>query len=95
MANIQMMPPGNGSQNPCRFNGRSYSAALGSVISVPDFDANVLESNGWIRSAADGSGTTAQRPTTGLFVGMRYLDSTVGATMIWDGKAWRNHATGA
>jgi hypothetical protein len=95
MANIQMIPPGNGSQNPCRFSGRSYTAALGSVISVPDFDANVLESNGWIRCAGHGAGTTAQRPTTGLFRGMTYFDSTVGANMIWDGNAWRNHATGA
>jgi hypothetical protein len=96
VANIQMIPPGNGSQNPCRFNGRSYAAALGTALSVPDFDAAVLESNGWVRCAAHGSGTTAQRPAPVLlFRGFTYFDSTVGANVIWDGLAWRHHATGA
>jgi hypothetical protein len=94
MVNIQMMP-GDGCKNPCPVNGRSYAAALGAVISVPDFDAGALESNGWVRTAMHGSGATAGRPTTGLFKGYEYFDSSLGINVIWDGKVWRSHVTGA
>ena len=67
---------------------------------MPDHDAFVLCSNGWLRAAADGAGTTAQRPTkaangTAIRVGFQYYDSDVGATVIWNGKQWINHASGA
>jgi hypothetical protein len=94
MATITFMPPGTGHSNPCKISGRTYAASLGSVIQVPDFDAAAMDSNGWIRCAAHGSGTTAQRPMTGLFPGMTYLDTTVGGNVIWDGVVWRSHVTG-
>ena len=92
---IQFMPPGNGKNNPCKVSGgRSYSCALNATILVPDFDAPTLDANGWIRCAGHGTGTTAQRPTVGLFPGFTYLDTTVGSNVIWDGFVWRSHVTG-
>jgi hypothetical protein len=34
------------------------------------------------------SGTTANRPTTGLYVGRRYFDTTLGQVIWWNGSAW-------
>ena len=93
-ATITFMPPGTGKGDPVTVNGRTYKATLGSVISVPEFDAAMLDAAGWIRCAAHGSGTTSQRPTAGLFPGMTYLDTTVGGNVIWDGVVWRSHITG-
>jgi hypothetical protein len=76
-------------------NGRSYVCVPGSVVSVPDFDAGALESNGWVRTAAHGSGATTGRPTTGLFKGYEFYDSSLSINVIWDGKVWRSHVTGA
>jgi hypothetical protein len=93
MVNIQMMP-GTG-RNPMTVNGRGYNCPVNGVLSVPDFDATVLESNGWVRSGSHGSGVTTGRPTTGLFKGYEYFDNTLGLIVIWDGLVWRNHTNGA
>jgi hypothetical protein len=92
---IQFMPPGDSSHNPIVVAGRSYAAALGSVINVPDFDAPTLDSNGWLRCAGHGAGATIARPTTGLFKGFTFFDSTLNVNVIWDGKVWRSHVSGA
>lgn len=34
------------------------------------------------------SGTTAQRPTDGLWVGRPFFDTTLGYMVFWDGAAW-------
>jgi hypothetical protein len=34
------------------------------------------------------SGTTAQRPTVGLYVGRRYFDTTEGIPIFYNGTAW-------
>lgn len=101
MANFQVFPAA-GVPTTVTVNGRTYTCAVGSVITVPDFDAVELLSNGWLRSANNGSGTTAQRPaanpatgTPAPQVGTEYYDSTVGANIIWNGKNWIHHATGA
>lgn len=91
MANVMMHAPGNGNGK-LTVNGRAYNGVAGTPIPVPDFDAAVLEANGWVR--CDETGTTAQRPTTGLFVGRKFNDTTVGAQVFWDGKAWRHATTG-
>jgi hypothetical protein len=93
MASIQMMPAGG--TNPATVNGRVYTCPLNGVLVVPDFDAAVLESNGWVRCASHGTGATTSRPTTGLFKGFEFFDSTLGINIIWDSKVWRSHATGA
>jgi hypothetical protein len=62
----------------------------------------VLLSNGWLASAADGAGTTAQRPaansmtgTSAPNVGFAYFDTTLGTKIIWNGKNWISHSTGS
>ena len=94
MANIQMMA-GNGAINPITVNGRTYTAAAAGVVTVPDFDASVMEANGWLRTAAHGAAATTARPTSGLFKGMTIFDSTLSVNIAWDGKQWRSTATGA
>lgn len=103
MANNVAVFPAAGASTTLTVNGRTYICAVGAApLVVPDFDAIVLLANGWIKSAADGAGTTAQRPTanpaTGVpapRIGFEYFDSTVGAKVIWNGKNWIHHATGA
>lgn len=36
------------------------------------------------------SGTTANRPTAGLYVGRRYFDTTLGYPVWYNGSAWVN-----
>lgn len=37
---------------------------------------------------ANGQGTTAQRPTTMLYLGRRYYDTTLGIPIFWNGTEW-------
>lgn len=90
MANIRMLCP-----NPAlttKVNGRTYTGVLGTPQDVPDFDAALLQANGWIPFDGGGVGTTAQRPTTGLYKGLEYSDTTLGYSVTWDGTNWRNMA---
>lgn len=41
------------------------------------------------------SGTTAQRPTTGLQVGLQYFDTTLGMPIWYDGGGWVDSSGGA
>ena len=102
MGQFQLFPAATKCVNPITVEGRTYTCAAGSVITVPDFDARVLLNNGWLSSSDNGSGTTAQRPvanpatnTPGPGIGFQYFDSTVGANVVWNGANWINHATGA
>ncbi|MGA7384499.1 MAG: hypothetical protein WBW81_07355 [Methylocella sp.] len=47
MAIIQMWPQNQGLKNSISFDGRTYSSVPGVSIPVPDFDAPVLQANGW------------------------------------------------
>lgn len=88
-----MHPPATGAMS-ATVNGRTYTATPGNPAAVPDFDVTALESNGWIR--ADFTGTTAQRPVLkAVDKGYKFHDTTVGAQILWDGKAWRHATTGA
>ena len=99
MTTHRLMPPSNG-QNTTVVNGRTYVCTLGSTIDVPDFDADILESNGWTRTTSGGIGTTAQRPILNQAGGtapkeLNYYDTTLGYVIVYDGKTWRNPSTGA
>jgi hypothetical protein len=93
--------PASGAPLSVNVRGRVYTSTIGAApLIVPDFDAFVLTANGWMLAAKDGAGTTAQRPVASYGVappptGYRYFDSDVGAMVIWNGKNWINHATGA
>lgn len=71
-------------------SGRVYSAAVGTAVTVPWFDAQVLISNGWTMFGW-GTGPTTSRPTgVNLTQGFMYYDTTVGAMVCYDGVTWRN-----
>lgn len=105
LPNLIVMP-GDGAANPYTIPGttRRYQCAAGATISVPGEDANILCSIGWVcgafqkvgASGALASGTTAQRPTTGISPGATYNDTTVGAMIVWGGPktGWLHHITG-
>jgi hypothetical protein len=45
-------------------------------------------------SESVGTGTTANRPTTGLFIGAQYGDTTLGYIVVYDGASWRDPIAG-
>ncbi|TDR82197.1 hypothetical protein [Paludibacterium purpuratum] len=93
MATFLMHPPGAGSST-ITVNGRKYSTTPGTPIPVPDFDAAVLQANGWMATTNGGTGTTVARPLNPKSNTVFY-DSTLGIDVVWDGKTWRNKITGA
>lgn len=93
MATMRLMPPSTGATS-ITVNNRLYSCAVGSTIDVPGFDAYIMLANGWLASAAHSTGTTANRPVNPK-KGTQFLDTTLGALIVFDGKTWRNHQTGA
>ena len=90
---MRVLPPSAAAKTTAA-NGRTYTCAAASYLDVPDQDAAILEANGWIIVVHMGVGTTAQRPTTGLQMGKRYLDTTLGYTIRYTGKSWVNPANG-
>jgi hypothetical protein len=101
MATLRLLPPASGNQGTIKVHGRTYTAATGSFIDVPDFDAGHMLASGWLQlSTPQASGVTTARPTklpNGLILpkGYTYLDTTLGYAVLWDGLAWRNPCTGA
>lgn len=93
MATHRMMPPASGPTT-IIVNGRTYSCAVGSTIDVPDFDGAIMAANGWVLASVGGAGTTANRPASPL-KGAEFHDTTLGYTIKYDGKTWRNPSTGA
>lgn len=103
--NIRMMPPASPAQyaltGTMTVNGRQYSAAQGSTLDVPDFDANILEANGWLHLGS--VGPTASRPAAdslpqgiqSIGAGYRFIDTTLGAAIVFTGLGWVNAVTGA
>ena len=75
-------------------NGGVYSAAAGSAIDVPDFDAVTLGANGFVRVAVSGP-TGARTAGFGLGVGTQFFDTTLNELIVFDGATWRSPATGA
>jgi hypothetical protein len=72
---------------------RKYAVASGATIDVPDFDAAILASQGWIVLTKNVV-TTANRPVNAP-AGTRIFDSTLGTSVVSDGKGnWLDHAAG-
>jgi hypothetical protein len=98
--NFRMLPPIAVTAQTMTVNGRTYAAAPGSALDVPDFDAGALAANGWIKVAP--SGPTSARPTPAATgapyiggVGSHFYDTTLAQLIVFDGATWRNPATGA
>jgi hypothetical protein len=97
MANIRMMPPQGALKGNATLvvKGRSYTCAVGQTLDVPDFDAPVLEANGWVFTALGGVGSTTQRPSNPPLK-TRYHDTTLSADVLYVGNGiWVHHDTGA
>ncbi|OKO80148.1 hypothetical protein AC629_27845 [Bradyrhizobium sp. NAS80.1] len=88
----RLIPPATGTK--ITANGRTYDPTAGAQ-DVPDFDANVLQANGWSFVAVSGPTATRHSATTGaypLHAGVKYWDTTISHLLTWDGKNWRNEA---
>jgi hypothetical protein len=92
MPNIRLIGA-NGKAVTSIANGRTYVCAAGATIDAPDFDAWILMANGFIALAA-GVGATAQRPSKPS-PGQNFHDTSLNLTIVWEGSAWRNPATGS
>lgn len=90
---ILMAPPGPAPRQINTIRGVVYKSVAGTFVAMPPYDADLAQANGWSR-CGDGYGTTANRPTVGLYPGFKYNDSSLSITAIWDGKTWRNSVTG-
>jgi hypothetical protein len=96
-----MLPPIAVGQQTTSANGRTYSGVPGTYQDVPDFDAGVLNANGWTRVAL--SGPTSARPSTNYTVNppyvaapsLHFLDTTLGKIVVFDGATWRDPVTGS
>lgn len=90
----RMIPPSNGFYNPITVFDKSYGCAAGGTVDVPDNVAEIMKANGWTPAGDTGAGASAARPANAR-VGQTFLDTTLGYVVKWDGKVWRNPATGA
>ena len=90
----RMMPPGDGNHGSIAVNGRKYTCALGATVDVPDADAGVLMANGWTTASTGGVGTSSSRPANPT-QGQEFHDTTLGYTIKFEGKVWRNPTNGA
>ena len=92
MTTMRMLPPANGRTT--TVGKRVYSAGPGSYCDVPDFDASILQANGWSIAALGGTGASTARPVNPP-VTTQFHDTTLGYNIVWDGKQWRNPTSGA
>jgi hypothetical protein len=93
-------PGGEPGATPVPKQGRTYSAAPGQVLDVPDFDAAALRAQGWIAVTfglpariQGGIGPTAQRPSP-AWPEAHYFDTTLGKLAVFDGVNWRDPSNG-
>jgi hypothetical protein len=92
---IRLFPHGAG--HATTRNGR-YTNTPGNYIDEPagDLELNLLLANGWLKIGP--AGPTSGRPTDPVTLSnapILYVDTTLGKTVVWDGAAWRDPATGA
>ena len=66
MTTVNLIPPSDGQHNSISVNGRTYASTPGISIPVPDFDAAVLEANGWAISTVPATNSTTSTATGGI-----------------------------
>lgn len=101
------MAPGDGALNPITIPGtaRTYSAAVGSYVVVPDFDWITVDNAGWVALNGNNDmgsdvGTTAQRPSqtvNPVAPGFQFYDTSLSTVVVALGPktGWANINTGA
>jgi len=103
MAKVRMLPPPNNSV--VRHNtvitmpsGTRHDGTANPFVDAEVHEARILSANGWIPVCADQNaqvGATTSRPTTGLYPGLQYMDTTLGFIVTYDGLNWKRPDTGA
>ena len=98
MTTYRMLPPTDPKFQTMTANGRPYVGVPGAALDVPDFDADVLGANGWVKVAP--SGPTSARPvgSAGFYqalAGKHYYDTTLAALIVFDGQTWRSPVNGS
>ena len=99
----RLMPPTVTGWQTMAANGRTYTCAIGSVLDVPNFDANVLEANGWSFVAISGTSSDRPAPSTNPIgpegaqagPGTKYFDTTLDELIVCDGVTWRSPVDGS
>lgn len=72
-----------------RYDGSQYVKLYNfNTDSTPTSGSSNFITSGGVYNALYKSGTTAQRPTTNLVIGMQYFDTTLGQPIWWNGTAW-------
>ena len=78
-------------------NGRSYDPTAAAYFDVPHQDASVLAANQWTDLGPVGTTSArppVQGPTSGnphtATRGAMYVDTTIGAVIVFDGATWRS-----
>jgi hypothetical protein len=67
MTTVNLIPPSDGQHNSISVNGRTYASTPGISIPVPDFDAAVLQANGWaIQPTVPATNSTISTTTGGV-----------------------------
>jgi hypothetical protein len=97
MTTRRLLPPSNVAEQMITVNGRAYTGTPGDTFDIADFDAGPLAANGWIDCGL--SGPTSARPSStvgpnALFAGMRFIDTTINKSIVFDGLMWRDVLTG-
>ncbi len=84
---VPMTSPASGQYNPITVFGRNYTTPIGIPINVPQFDAGILQANGWTQVYSITLGVLSLSATTftsgaaqGTFIG-NILNSTPGSTI--------------
>ena len=90
----RVSPPASGFYNPITIDKVQYSGAVNGTIDVPDHIGATMKANGWMVCSDNGADISANRPVP-TKIGQTYLDTTLGYTIKWDGKVWRNPSNGA
>ena len=96
-----LLMPGDGALNPFAIPGtkRKYTCTAGATVQVPDSDAAIMTTCGWINALGLHGGNVG--PTTGRPANPPFNtvcnDTTIGAAVVYAGlkTGWLHHATGA
>lgn len=89
---VRVMPPSKGDRPQIIVNGRPYVCLVGAFLDVAEADANQLTANKWTRVAYVGP-TSARIPAPSK--DLKFMDTSLGYIVVFDGTVWRNPATGA
>ncbi|MDE2398351.1 MAG: hypothetical protein KGM91_23200 [Burkholderiales bacterium] len=98
MTNFRMLSPAV----PMSFSapwGEQFVSTPGTVRDVDEHQLPAFKANGWIVVAQ--VGTSAERPGSSDIVlhharaGSLFVDTHLGALIVFDGRVWRNPMTGA